>query len=164
MKCWTILAFVRISQRPLLLCKKEQKYCPEAFESLFDLFYEKNFRNREIRNILWIQTFSCRRFGFSYCGQNPDDPILTFRGTENQNRIILLHLNALYTMLFNIYMSTLNSKRADVLMNAALLVGMTDRSLLKSVLLLADRGYELLQCSCSYSGKGLEIFVPYQKR
>ena len=117
--------------------QKRAKILPEAFESLFDLF-TKEFAEAETYRGFQLLAVDGTDF---LTAANPDDPDSYFPGKEDQKPYNLLHLNALYDVVRHIYVDALLQKRrcAD---ECGALVSMTDRSLLKNVLLLADRGYE----------------------
>ena len=119
--------------------QKRAKILPEAFEGLFDLF-TKRISESESERYRGFRILAVDGSDF-LTAANPDDPDSYFPGTENQKPYNLLHLNALYDVIHHIYVDALLQKRrcSD---ECGALVSMTDRSLLKNVLLLADRGYE----------------------
>ncbi|MBQ3265983.1 MAG: IS4 family transposase, partial [Ruminococcus sp.] len=129
--------------------QKRAKILPEAFESLFDLF-TKEFAEAETYRGFQLLAVDGSDF---LTAANPDDPDSYFPGKEDQKPYNLLHLNALYDVVRHIYIDALLQKRrcAD---ECSALVSMTDRSLLKNVLLMADRGYESYNVLAHIQEKG----------
>lgn len=131
--------------------QKRAKILPEAFESLFDLF-TKRISESKFETYCGFRLFAVDGSDF-LTAANPDDPDSYFPGTENQKPYNLLHLNALYDVIQHIYVDAqLQKSRCSDECGA--LVSMTDRSLLKSVLLLADRGYESYNVLAHIQEKG----------
>ena len=131
--------------------QKRAKILPEAFESLFDLF-TKRISESGTETYRGFQLLAVDGSDF-LTAANPGDPDSYFPGKENQKPYNLLHLNALYDVVQHIYVDALLQKRrcAD---ECGALVSMTDRSLLKNVLLLADRGYESYNVLAHIQEKG----------
>ena len=117
--------------------QRRSKIFPEAFESLFDLFTQKADEGKRYEG---MRLLAADGSDFLLAA-NPDDPDSFFPGTEDQKSYNLLHLNAMYDLVQHIYVDAILQKRrkAD---ECGALVSMIDRSQLKQVLLLADRGYE----------------------
>lgn len=131
--------------------QKRAKILPEAFESLFDLF-TKRISESKFETYCGFRLLAVDGSDF-LTAANPDDPDSYFPGTENQKPYNLLHLNALYDVIQHIYVDAqLQKSRCSDECGA--LVSMTDRSLLKSVLLLADRGYESYNVLAHIQEKG----------
>ena len=131
--------------------QKRAKILPEAFESLFDLF-TKRISESGTETYRGFRLLAVDGSDFLTVA-NPGDPDSYFPGKENQKPYNLLHLNALYDVVQHIYVDALLQKRrcAD---ECGALVSMTDRSLLKNVLLLADRGYESYNVLAHIQEKG----------
>lgn len=131
--------------------QKRAKILPEAFESLFDLF-TKRISESESETYRGLRLLAVDGSDF-LTAANPGDSDSYFPGTENQKPYNLLHLNALYDVIQHIYVDALLQKRrcSD---ECGALVSMTDRSLLKNVLLLADRGYESYNALAHIQEKG----------
>ena len=117
--------------------QQRAKILPEAFESLFDLFVKYS---SEYKTYHGLQLLAVDGSDF-LTATNPADPDSFFPGTEEQKPYNLLHLNALYDLTRHVYVDALLQKRRceD---ECGALVSMIDRSDLRNVLLLADRGYE----------------------
>ena len=131
--------------------QKRAKILPEAFESLFDLF-TKRISESKFETYCGFRLLAVDGSDF-LTAANPDDPDSYFPGTENQKPYNLLHLNALYDVIQHIYVDAqLQKSRCSDECGA--LVSMTNRSLLKSVLLLADRGYESYNVLAHIQEKG----------
>lgn len=131
--------------------QKRAKILPEAFESLFDLFTKK-ITEAGAETYRGFQLLAVDGSDF-LTAANPDDPDSYFPGKEDQKPYNLLHLNALYDVVSHIYVDALLQKRrcSD---ECGALVSMTDRSLLKNVLLMADRGYESYNVLAHIQEKG----------
>ena len=72
---------------------------------------------------------------------NPGDVDSFMPGSNGQKPYNLLHLNALYNLNHQIYQDAIIQKVKSANEHLAL-IEMVDRSLLRSALLMADRGYE----------------------
>ena len=131
--------------------QKRAKILPEAFESLFDLFM-KRISGSEFETYRGFRLLAVDGSDF-LTAANPDDPDSYFPGKEDQKPYNLLHLNALYDVMQHIYVDAQLQKRRCADERGAL-VCMTDRSLLKNVLLLADRGYESYNVLAHIQEKG----------
>ena len=117
--------------------QQRAKILPETFESLFDLFVKYSSECKTYRGLRLLAVD-----GSDFLtATNPADPDSFFPGTEEQKPYNLLHLNALYDLTRHVYVDALLQKRRceD---ECGALVSMIDRSDLRNVLLLADRGYE----------------------
>lgn len=129
--------------------QKRAKILPEAFESLFALFAKKTAESQTYRG---FQLLAVDGSDF-LTAANPDDPESYFTGTDVQKPYNLLHLNALYDIVRHVYVDALLQKRryAD---ECGALITMTDKSKLKNVLLMADRGYESYNTLAHIQEKG----------
>lgn len=129
--------------------QKRAKILPEAFKNLFALFTKKT---AETKTYLGFQLLAVDGSDF-LTAANPNDPESYFQGTDDQKPYNLLHLNALYDIIRHVYVDALLQKRrcAD---ECGALVSMTDRSDLKNVLIMADRGYESYNTLAHIQEKG----------
>ena len=129
--------------------QKRAKILPEAFECLFAHFTKKFEESITYRG---FQLLAVDGSDF-LTAANPKDPESYFPGTEGQKPYNLLHLNALYDVVRHVYVDAFLQKRrcAD---ECGALVSMTDRSKLKNVLLMADRGYESYNALAHIQEKG----------
>ena len=129
--------------------QKRAKILPEAFEYLFAHFTKKFEESITYRG---FQLLAVDGSDF-LTAANPKDPESYFPGTEGQKPYNLLHLNALYDVVRHVYVDAFLQKRrcAD---ECGALVSMTDRSKLKNVLLMADRGYESYNALAHIQEKG----------
>ena len=129
--------------------QKRAKILPEAFESLFALFTKKFAESKTYRG---FQLLAVDGSDF-LTAANPDDSESYFPGKDNQKPYNLLHLNALYDVVRHVYVDALLQKCRSADEHDAL-VSMADRSQLKDVLLLADRGYESYNVFAHIQEKG----------
>ena len=134
--------------------QQRAKIIPEAFESLFELFTEKAADDKTFRGLRLLAVDGTDFLTAS----NPSDPDSFFPGTDNQKPYNLLHLNAMYDLVQHIYIDAILQKRrkAD---ECGALVCMVDRSRLRNVLLLADRGYESFNVLAHIQEKGWNFLV-----
>ena len=134
--------------------QQRAKILPEAFESLFDLFVKKTTERSTCRG---LQLLAVDGSDF-LTASNPDDPDSFFPGAKEQKSYNLLHLNALYDLTRHVYVDALLQKRRceD---ECGALVSMIDRSELRNVLLLADRGYESYNVLAHLQEKGWKFLI-----
>lgn len=134
--------------------QQRAKILPEAFESLFNLFVKDTSESKTYRG---LQLLAVDGSDF-LTAANPDDPDSFFPGTEAQKSYNLLHLNAMYDLLRHVYVDALLQKRrcAD---ECGALVHMVDRSELRNVLLMADRGYESYNVLAHIQEKGWKFLI-----
>ncbi len=133
------------------------KIHPSAFSSLFDLFVQKT--NKDL----------CYK-GFRLLAAdgsdiqipiNPNDPDSYFPAKENQSAYNLLHLDAMYDLLRHTYTDAilLGQRKAN---ERSSLCDMVDRSSLKNVLVIADRGYEGFNLMAHIQEKGWCFLIRIQ--
>ena len=113
------------------------KIDPSAFSSLFDLFVQKTDNGKYYKGLRLIAADGSD----IQIPTNPNDPDSYFPPKENQRAFNLLHLDAMYDLLQHTYTDAIlvgqrNANERNSLCN------MVDRSTLKNVLIIADRGYE----------------------
>lgn len=134
--------------------QQRAKIIPEAFESLFELFTENAAEDKTFRGFRLLAVDGTDFLTAS----DPSDPDSFFPGTEDQKSYNLLHLNAMYDLVQHIYIDAILQKRrkAD---ECGALVSMVDRSRLRDVLLLADRGYEAFNVLAHIQEKGWKFLI-----
>ena len=89
---------------------------------------------------------------------NPDAPESYFPGVNGQSSYNLLHLDALYDLLQHTYMDAIVSgKRCGNEQGS--LCTMVDRSALKNILIIADRGYEGYNLLAHIQEKGWKFLI-----
>ena len=134
--------------------QQRSKILPKAFEGLFDLFTQKADENKTYEGFRLLAAD-----GSDFVlATNPNDPDSFFPGTEEQKPYNLLHLNAMFDLVQHIYTDAVLQKRrkAD---ECGALVSMIDRSQLKNVLLLIDRGYEAFNVLAHIQEKNWKFLV-----
>lgn len=116
--------------------QQRNKLRPEALEDLFRSFAHRLAAQfPDDMRILAVDGTDLHIF------TDPDDAGSHFPGANGQKPYNLLHVNALYDLSHGIYIDALIQKRNEVNEHRALCI-MTDRSLIKKALVIADRGYE----------------------
>ena len=117
--------------------QRRAQILPEAFETLLHLFTSKVDAGKLFRGFRLLAVDGSDL----QIAANPDDPDSFFPGTDDQKSYNLLHINAMYDLLQNIYVDAIVQKRRNADESGAL-IDMVDRSDILNALLLADRGYE----------------------
>ena len=117
-------------------CQQRCKITVEAFEAVFRLFSKKLCDSFE--DELPVLAVDGSKIQIP---TNPDDVDSFMPGSNGQKPYNLLHLNALYNLNHQIYQDAIIQKVKSANEHVAL-IEMVDRSLLRSALLMADRGYE----------------------
>ena len=117
-------------------CQQRCKITVEAFEAVFRLFSKKLCDSFE--DELPVLAVDGSKIQIP---TNPDDVDSFLPGSNGQKPYNLLHLNALYNLNHQIYQDAIIQKVKSANEHVAL-IEMVDRSLLRSALLMADRGYE----------------------
>ena len=134
--------------------QQRAKIVPEAFESLFELFTENAAEDKTFRGFRLLAVD-----GTDFLtAADPNDPDSFFPGTEDQKPYNLLHLNAMYDLVQHIYIDAILQKRRKT-DECGALAGMIDRSRLRNVLLLADRGYESFNVLAHIQEKGWKFLI-----
>ena len=113
------------------------KIDPSAFSALFDLFVQKTDKEKYYKGLRLIAADGSD----IHIPTNPNDPESYFPPKENQCAFNLLHLDAMYDLLQHSYTDAIlvGQRKAN---ERNSLCDMVDRSSLKNVLVIADRGYE----------------------
>lgn len=130
--------------------QQRSKILPEAFETLFHSFSERNNPHKTYRNhrILAVDGSDL------HIPTNPEDTDSYFAKTNDQRPYNLLHLNALYDVCSKVYTDTIIQKSRISNENQAL-IDMVDRDQSTfSTLILADRGYESYNALAHIQEKG----------
>ena len=116
--------------------QQRNKLKPNALEDLFHGFSERlSSQWQKDMRLLAVDGTDLHIF------TNPNDIGSYYPGTNGQKPYNLLHVNAFYDLTHKIYTDSVVQKRNEVNEHRAL-CSMTDRSLIKKALVLADRGYE----------------------
>ena len=117
-------------------CQQRSKISSEAFDFLFRVFSKR--LSDSFDDEMHIIAVDGSKIQIP---TNPDDTDSFFPGIDGQKPYNLLHLNALYDLKHHIYHDAFIQKAMFSNEHRAL-VEMVDRSTLRSVLVMADRGYE----------------------
>lgn len=134
--------------------QQRNKIIPEAFETLFQHFTAKVDNHMQFRGfrLLAIDGSDLQ------IAANPNDPDSFFPGVNSQKSYNLLHINAMYDLLQNIYLDAILQKRRNWDESSAL-TDMVDRSDIPKALLLADRGYESYNNLAHIQEKGWSFLI-----
>ena len=113
------------------------KIDPSAFSALFDLFVQKTDKEKYYKGLRLIAADGSD----IHIPTNPNDQESYFPPKENLSAFNLLHLDAMYDLLRHSYTDAIlvGQRKAN---ERNSLCDMVDRSSLKNVLIIADRGYE----------------------
>ena len=113
------------------------KIDPSAFSALFDLFVQKTDKEEYYKGLRLIAADGSD----IHIPTNPNDQESYFPPKENLSAFNLLHLDAMYDLLQHSYTDAIlvGQRKAN---ERNSLCDMVDRSSLKNVLIIADRGYE----------------------
>ena len=113
------------------------KLDPSAFSSLFDLFVQKTDKEKYYKGLRLIAADGSD----VHIPTNPNHRESYFPPKENLSAFNLLHLDAMYDLLRHTYTDAIlvGQRKAN---ERNSLCDMVDRSSLKNVLIIADRGYE----------------------
>lgn len=89
---------------------------------------------------------------------NPDDPSTFFPGVNGQRPYNMMHLNAVYDILGDVYLDAVVQDRMQINEPAAA-VDMVERSEITSAIVTADRGYESYNFMAHILEKGWEFLI-----
>ena len=133
------------------------KIDPAAFSSLFDLFVQRTDKEQRYKGFRIIAADGSD----IQIPTNPSDPYSYFPSVEGRSSYNLLHLDAMYDLLQRTYTDAvlLGQRKANE-RNA--LCDMVDRSTLKNVLVIADRGYEGFYVLAHIQEKGWRFLIRIQ--
>ncbi len=117
--------------------QQRRKIDTSAFSSLFDLFVQKTRKDKYYKGFHLLAADGSD----IQIPTNPSDPDSYFPAKEGQSAYNLLHLDAMYDLLCHTYTDAvlLGQRKAN---ERSSLCDMVDRSSMKNVLVIADRGYE----------------------
>ena len=134
--------------------QQRAKILPEAFETLFQHFTAAISEHKYLHGyrLLAVDGSDLQ------IAANPNDPDSFFPGTDDQKSYNLLHINAMYDLLQNIYVDAILQKRRNADESGAL-IDMVDRSTILNALLLADRGYESYNNLAHIQEKGWSFLI-----
>ena len=139
------------------LVQQRGKIDASAFSSLFDLFVQKTNKD------LCYKGFHLLAADGSdiQIPTNSNDPDSYFPDKEGQSAYNLLHLDAMYDLLRHTYTDAvlLGQRRAN---ERSSLCDMVDRSAMKNVLVIADRGYEGFNLMAHIQEKGWKFLIRIQ--
>ena len=119
------------------LVQQRGKIDSSAFSALFDLFVQKTDKEKYYKGLRLIAADGSD----IHIPTNPNDQESYFPPKENLSAFNLLHLDAMYDLLQHSYTDAIlvGQRKAN---ERNSLCDMVDRSSLKNVLIIADRGYE----------------------
>ena len=133
------------------------KIHPSAFSSLFDLFVHKTHKDQCYKGFHLLAADGSD----IQIPTNPNDPDSYFPAKEGQSAYSLLHLDAMYDLLQHTYADAvlLGQRKAN---ERSSLCDMIDRSSMKNVLIIADRGYEGFNLMAHIQEKGWCFLIRIQ--
>ena len=133
------------------------KIAPAAFSSLFDLFVQRTDKEQHYKGFRIIAADGSD----IQIPTNPSDPYSYFPSVEGRSSYNLLHLDAMYDLLQRTYTDAvlLGQRKAN---ERHALCDMVDRSTLKNVLVIADRGYEGFNLMAHIQEKGWRFLIRIQ--
>lgn len=134
--------------------QQRAKILPEAFETLFQHFTAHIDKHKLFHGFRLLAVDGSDL----QIAANPNDPDSFFPGTDDQKSYNLLHINAMYDLLQNIYVDAILQKRRNADESGAL-IDMVDRSDILNALLLADRGYESYNNLAHIQEKGWSFLI-----
>ena len=134
--------------------QQRAKILPEAFETLFQHFTAHVDKHKLFHGFRLLAVDGSDL----QIAANPNDPDSFFPGTDDQKSYNLLHINAMYDLLQNIYVDAILQKRRNADESGAL-IDMVDRSDILNALLLADRGYESYNNLAHIQEKGWSFLI-----
>ena len=128
-----------------------------AFSSLFDLFVQKTNEERRYKGFRLIAADGSD----IQIPTDPNDPDSHFPEKEGRSAYNLLHLDAMYDLLRHTYTDAvlLGQRKAN---ERSSLCDMVDRSSMKNVLVIADRGYEGFNLMAHIQEKGWNFLIRIQ--
>lgn len=133
------------------------KIHPSAFSSLFDLFVQKTNKDQYYKGFRLLAADGSD----IQIPTNPNDRDSYFPAKEGQSAYNLLHLDAMYDLLRHTYTDAvlLGQRKAN---ERSSLCDMVDRSSMKNVLVIADRGYEGFNLMAHIQEKGWRFLIRIQ--
>lgn len=135
--------------------QQRRKVLPEAFEYLFREFTEAN--DSSARDYGGYRLIACDGSNLTIY-HNPSDADTAWRFSQRDEVRNHLHLNAFYDVLNRIYVDVIVQKAAEYNEGLAC-IQMIERSSLKNVLLVADRGYENYNLMAHAIEKGWKFLI-----
>ena len=139
------------------LVQQRGKIHPSAFSALFDLFVQKTNKNHCYKGFHLLAADGSD----IQIPTNSNDSDSYFPAKEGQSAYNLLHLDAMYDLLRHTYTDAvlLGQRKAN---ERSSLCDMVDRSTLKNVLVIADRGYEGFNLMAHIQEKGWNFLIRIQ--
>lgn len=135
--------------------QQRSKVLPEAFEYLFKSFTDDNLPTTN--NYHGYRLIACDGSNLTIA-TNQKDPETFWERNQHGSIVNKLHLNAFYDVLNRIYTDVLVQTAADY-NEARACATMIDRSKLKNVILVADRGYENYNIMSHAIEKGWKFLI-----
>ena len=136
------------------LVQQRAKIDSSAFSALFDLFVQKTDQDVRYKGYRLIAADGSD----IHIPTNPTDPDSYFPPKEGQAAFNLLHLDTMYDLLRHTYTDAilLGQRKAN---EQSSLCRMVDRSHMKNVLVIADRGYEGFNLMAHIQEKGWQFLI-----
>ena len=137
--------------------QQREKIHPSAFSSLFDLFVQKTNKDQYYKGFRLLAADGSD----IQIPTNPNDLDSHFPAKEGQSAYNLLHLDAMYDLLRHTYTDAvlLGQRKAN---ERSSLCDMVDRSSMKNILVIADRGYEGFNLMAHIQEKGWRFLIRIQ--
>ena len=137
--------------------QQREKIDTSAFSSLFDLFVQKTNKDKYYKGFHLLAADGSD----IQIPTNSNDPDSYFPVKEGQSAYNLLHLDAMYDLLRHTYTDAvlLGQRKAN---ERSSLCDMVDRSTMKNVLIIADRGYEGFNLMAHIQEKGWKFLIRIQ--
>ena len=135
--------------------QQRSKVLPEAFEYLFKAFTKENLSLGE--DYYGYKLIACDGSNLSIA-TNPNDPETAWKNNQYGNIMNKLHLNAFYDVTNRIYTDVLIQTASEYNESRAC-IAMIEKSTMKNVILVADRGYENYNIMAHALNKGWKFAI-----
>lgn len=135
--------------------QQRSKVLPEAFEYLFKAFTKENLSLGE--DYYGYKLIACDGSNLSIA-TNPNDPETAWKNNQYGNIMNKLHLNAFYDVTNRIYTDVLIQTASEYNESRACIT-MIEKSTMKNVILVADRGYENYNIMAHALNKGWKFAI-----
>ena len=135
--------------------QQRSKVLPEAFEYLFKAFTKENLSSGE--DYYGYKLIACDGSNLSIA-TNPNDPETAWKNNQYGNIMNKLHLNAFYDVTNRIYTDVLIQTASEYNESRAC-IAMIEKSTMKNVILVADRGYENYNIMAHALNKGWKFAI-----
>ncbi len=142
------------SPSPSAFVQQRDKLNKSAFEFLFHFFSRKNIPNSTFKGYRLLAVD-----GSSLCTPpNPDDPDSYFPSVNGKKHYNLLHINALYDLLSHTYVDAI-VEGGRIFNERTSANRLVDRSYIKNVIVIMDRGYEAFNTIAHCMMKGWKYLI-----